>query len=52
MTGDRLICEFNAHEFPRRPFGLLLGECFLADELSLVEFHEHAKSCHDGGDSL
>ena len=52
MTGDGLVVEFNAHEFLRGSFGLLLGECFLADKLLLIEFHEHAKSCHDGGDSL
>ena len=50
VTGDGLVEEFDAHEFLGWPLGLLPGERLLADELCLVEFHEHTQSCHDGRD--
>ena len=50
MTGNGLVCEFDADELLRHAVSLLLCEGFLADELGLVEFAEHGETGHDGGD--
>ena len=44
MTGYGTACQFYAHNLACQSFCLLLGKSLLADEVLLVEFHEHAKA--------
>ena len=50
MTGDGTTSQFYAHNLAGQSLSLLLGKGFLADEVLLVEFHEHAQSCFQGCD--